>query len=133
MICMSASLEILKFKANERIITQGDTAEKAYMILSGKVRVYLEEGSKVVELAELGEDQIFGESAIFSDAPYGANVETIEDCELYVITPESLAEMLGDADPIVRALIQMLIERLKRTNEALLKSETREYIDVALI
>lgn len=130
---MSASLEILKFKSNERVITQGDTAEKAFMILSGKVRVYLEDGTKIVELAELGEDQIFGESAIFSDAPYGANVDTLEDTELYVITPQSLKEMLSDADPIVRALLQMLIERLKKTNEALLKSETREYIDVALI
>ncbi|MBL4804723.1 MAG: cyclic nucleotide-binding domain-containing protein [Alphaproteobacteria bacterium] len=130
---MTNNLEILKFKANERVITQGDTADKTYMILSGKMRVYLEEGSKIVELAQLGEDQIFGESAIFSDAPYGANVDALEDSELYVITPESMKEMLQDADPIVRALIQMLIERLKKTNEALLKSETREYIDVALI
>ncbi len=130
---MTNNLEILKFKPKERVITQGDKADKAYMILSGKVRVYLEEGSKVVELAELGEDQIFGESSTFSDEPYGANVEAIEDTELYVITPEALNEMLKDADPILRALIQMLIERLKKTNEALLKSETREYIDVALI
>lgn len=130
---MNNNLEILKYEANERVITQGDKAEKAYMVLSGKVRVFLEEGSKIVELAQLGEDQIFGESSIFSDVPYGANVETVEKTELYVITPEALAEMLQDADPIVRAMIHMMIERLKKTNEALLKSETREYIDVALI
>lgn len=130
---MTNNLEILKFKANERVITQGDKANKAYMVLSGKVRVFLEDGTKIVELAELGEDQIFGESAIFTDEPYGANVDTVEDSELYVITPEALTDMLQEADPIVRAMIQMLIERLKKTNEALLKSETREFIDVALI
>ena len=103
------------------------------MILSGKVRVYLEEGTKIIELAELGEDQIFGETAIFSNEAYGANVECIEESELYVITPDSLNDMLKATDPIIRALLQMLIQRLQTTNEALLKSETREFIDVALI
>ncbi len=126
-------LQIENFKAGERIITQGDESDKAYMILSGRVRVYLEDGSKIVDLAELGEDEIFGESAIFNGEAYGANVDAIEDCELYVITPESLNNMLQSADPIIRALLQMLMSRLKSTNEALLKSETREFMDIALI
>ncbi len=121
------------FKSAERIITQGDEAEKAFMILSGSVRVFLEEGSKTIELAKLGEDQIFGESAIFSGEPYGANVEALEDTELMVITPESFNKMLGSADPIIRALLHMVIARLKKTNEALLKSETREFMDIVLI
>jgi len=126
-------LQILNLKAGDKIIQQGEQSDKAYMILSGKVRVFLEDGSKVVELAELGQDEIFGESAIFSDQAYGANVEATEDTELYIITKDSLAAMLQSANPIIRALIQMLIARLKTTNEALLKSETREFIDVALI
>ena len=122
-----------EFKAGERIITKGDTAEKAYMIISGKVRVFLEEDTKQVDLATLEEDDIFGETAIFSNQAYGANVEAVEDTELFVITPESLSEMLKGSDPIVRALIRMLIERLKNTNEALLKSETREFMDIAFV
>lgn len=132
-MAIADDLQILTFKTGERIVTQGESSDKAYMILSGKVRVFLEEGTKIVELAELGEDEIFGESAIFSGTAYGANVEASEDSELYVITEASLNNMLQDSDPIVRALIQMLIARLKATNEALLKSETREFIDVALV
>ena len=129
----ASDLQILNFKEGDRVITQGDEATAAYMVLSGKVRVFLEDGTKIIDLAELGEDQIFGESAIFSGEPYGANVEAIEDTELYVITPDALNTMLQDSDPIIRALIQMLSARLKATNEALLKSETREFIDVGMI
>lgn len=121
------------FQAGERIITKGDNADKAFMIMSGKVRVFLEEDTKQVELATLEEDAIFGETAIFSDQVYGANVEATEETELFIITPESLSEMLKGSDPIVRALIRMLIERLKNTNQALLKSETREFMDIAFI
>ena len=126
-------LQIEKYKAGDKIVAQGAQSDKAYMILSGRVRVYLQDGTKMIDLAKLGEDEIFGETAIFSGEAYGANVEALEDCELYVITPASLNSMLQNADPIIRALLQMLIARLKNTNEALLKSETREFIDVALI
>ena len=88
------------FKSGDRILSKGDQAEKAYMILSGRVKVFLEDGSKRVELAELGEDQIFGESAIFTGQPYGANVEAIEDTELHVITPQSFQDMMSGTDPI---------------------------------
>ena len=103
------------------------------MIIDGKVRVFLEDGTKQVELAVLEEDAIFGETAIFSGQAYGAHVEALEDTELFVITPESLSEMLKGSDPIVRALIRMLIDRLQSTNEALLKSETREFMDIAFV
>ena len=124
---------IVNFAQGERIITKGDEADRAYMILSGTVRVFLEDGSKVIELARLGHEEIFGESAIFSGEPYGANVEAAEDCELLEITKQSFLEKLQTADPIIRALILMLVERLRTTNEALLKSETREFMDIDLI
>ena len=125
--------DVLNFKKGERIISKGDKATSAYMVLSGKVRVFLEEGSKVIELAVLGQEEIFGETAIFLEETYGANVEAAEDCEILEITPETMNEKLKGADPIVQTLLHMLIKRLKKTNQSLLKSETREFIDVGLI
>lgn len=121
------------FKAGERIITIGDPAVKAYMVVEGKVRVYIEKDTKEVDLAVLEKDAIFGETAIFSGEAYGANVDAKEDCELMVITPETMNDMLKDANPIIRALIGMLIERLRNTNDAFLKSETREFMDIGFV
>ena len=123
----------ISIKADERIIEKGQDADKAYMIVSGSVSVYLEEAGKKVELATLEQGEIFGETAIFSEGTYGANVEAIEDTELFAITPDTLNDMLQGSDPLVRAILRMLIERLQTTNEALLKSETREFMDIAFI
>jgi CRP/FNR family cyclic AMP-dependent transcriptional regulator len=125
--------EIKKFSNGERILTKGEKSVCAYMIISGEVRVFLEEGSKSVQLARLHENEIFGESAIFGDGENGASVEASADCELLPITRASLNEMLNETDPIIQSLIQMLIKRLRATNEALLKSETREFMDIVLI
>lgn len=129
----NTTLTTQTFKPGERIVQQGAEAQTAYLIDSGRVRVFLEQNGKIVDLAELGEDEIFGETALFTGAAYGANVEAIEETEVTLITPEILKIKIQNCDPMMRAIIQMLIERLQRTNKALLESETREFIDVAFV
>lgn len=121
------------YQPDQLIIKQGAQAETAYLIDKGRVKVFLEQDEKIVDLAELGEDEIFGETALFTGAAYGANVVAIEETEVTLITPEILKIKMQNCDPMMRAIIQMLIERLQRTNKALLESETREFIDVAFI
>lgn len=121
------------YSAGERIIKMGDESEAAYLIISGKVRVFLKNEGKVVDLALLGEDEIFGETAIFKGGVYGANVDAIEETELLKITPDSLKNMIESCDPVLGALVKMLIKRLKETNKKLLESETREFMDIALV
>ena len=130
---MNALDNMITYQEGDLIIKKGEQAEKAYMVVSGKVRVFLEEDDKQVELETLEEDHVFGETAIFSNQNYGANVEALEETELFIITPESLNEMLKGSDPIIRAILRMLIDRLQSTNEALLKSETREFMDIAFV
>ena len=121
------------FKPGEIIVSQGEQADTAYMIDRGKVKVYLKDGDKIVDLAELAEDEIFGETALFTGASYGAYVEATEETEVTLITPEILKIKMKSCDPMIRAMMQMLIERLRKTNQALLESETREFIDIAFI
>lgn len=122
-----------RYTKGQPILAKGEVAHKAYMVESGAVRVYLNNEGKIVELAKLGPGEIFGETALFEGGVYGANIEAAEDCVLNVITPGWLDGAIEDVDPMVAALIRMLIARLKSTNEALVKSETREFIDVAFV
>jgi len=121
------------YAKGQSILTKGQTAHKAYMVEKGAVRVYLNNDGKIVELARLGPGEIFGETALFEGGVYGANIDAAEDSVLNVITPGWLDGAIEDVDPMVAALIRMLIARLKSTNEALVKSETREFIDVAFV
>jgi CRP/FNR family transcriptional regulator len=121
---------ICHYEAGERILSIGEPATQAYMIRSGKVRVYLKKDGKTVDLALLGPGEIFGEAALFKGGEYGANVDAIENLDVAIITPETLEAMMSSSHPFIRALISMLGERLKQTNTRLVKSETREFIDI---
>ena len=114
---MSEALETFIFPEGRVIIEEGEPAIEAYMIERGKVRVYVTKGDKKVELAELGEDQIFGETALFRGSDYGASVEVIEETTVVKITPKILDIKIRLCDPMIRALIRMMMERQRETNK----------------
>ncbi len=126
--------DIITFEAGERIISEGEPAAAAYIILKGKVRVFLEKDGKSVALAELAITDMFGETALFDNGgTYGANVENLEPVELVVISPDEFKEKLEECDPMIRNMYGIMMERLRKTNEALVNSETREFMDIILV
>lgn len=105
----------------EVIIEQGDMGQNAFLIQSGDVVVYTESAGKKVELARMGPGQIIGEMALVAVGLRTATVQAVTDCNLIVITRETLNEKLQKSDPTVRALVTMLMKRLAQSNKALLR------------
>src|SRR5688572_111559 len=96
-----------KYKTGERIITRGDNAAAAYLVLNGKVKVSLDRGGRQVTLGELGSGAIFGETALIGSGVYGANVDALQDTEVALITPESFKGKIENCDPMLRAILEM--------------------------
>lgn len=118
---MSDSLETFIYPAGRVIIEQGAPAMEAFLIESGRVKVTIEKEGKTVELAQLSADQIFGETALFKGSDYGATVTAIEETTVVKITPDILDIKIRLCDPMIRALIQMMMERQRRSNDELIK------------
>lgn len=99
---------------------EGEGGDCAFLVQSGKVRIYAGGSGKKVELATMGPGQIFGEMALVVDGPRTATVEAIEDCNLIVLTRDKLKQKLEKSDPTVRALMPMLMKRLVEANNVIL-------------
>ncbi len=109
-------LERRFFPEGQIIISDGDEADRAYIIQSGSVKVYKDKDGKLVELAKLGAGAIFGETALMFDEPRTATVIAVEDCNLVVITRKVMEEKLEDSDATIRAIVKMMKERIKSAN-----------------
>jgi len=120
---MEQELQEVNYKSGDIIIEQGEPAMEAYLIVSGQVKVYLEQNGKEIELARLGENEIFGETALFKGSDYGANVMATEDTVLIAITPDILDSKIKKCDPMIRALMRMMMTRLRQTNAALINAK----------
>ena len=77
-----SNAEKFNIPAGELIFSEGDIADYIYFIHSGKVSVYIEQFTKIIELCELEAGQLFGEIGIINESKRSASVKTLEDCEL---------------------------------------------------
>lgn len=106
------------------IIKQDDPGNCAYLIQSGSVRVYTEHDGKRVELARLDSGQIFGEMALIFDESRTASVTATEDCNLIILTRQTLKQKLDRSDPTVRAIVTMLTHRVMIGNNEVINKKS---------
>lgn len=105
------------------IMKEGEFGANAFLIQSGSVKVFITEEDKNVTLATLETGQIFGEMALIFDGPRTASVQAVQDCNLIVITRQQFKDKLGGTDPTIRAVVNMLANRILDTNNSLLNKK----------
>ena len=77
------------------IISEGDKADKVYMIIEGKVKVYKKDSSGFdTELATIEKGNIIGEMALFDKGVRSACVKTIEPSKFLIFDGDKFLEMV---------------------------------------
>jgi CRP/FNR family transcriptional regulator len=105
-------------KANEALFVAGDPGDGCYRLERGlfKVVVTSPQGEERI-LAMLGPGAIVGEFAMLDGGPRSASVFAVRDCELSFISREEFEERTRRHPEIYQYLINVLITRLRRTDE----------------
>ena len=98
--------------AGEIVVRQGEYADTAYIIVSGRCEVTREEQGeqRVLRVMEAGE--VFGETAILAGSPRTATVRALTEVSLYAITGEVFKREVGRWNPWVAQFVQTLARRL---------------------
>ena len=102
---------------NGVVITEGELTRSLYVILSGKVKVYLndEDGRELV-LDVKGPGEYFGEM-VLDEGPRSASVATIEPCQFAVISMADFKAVLIEQPEIALQVIKNLIHMARGLNE----------------
>ena len=110
--------KILKYRKGEQIIKQGDYGISIYKILCGKVQVFRRSEGVDVPLATLGAGAIIGEMGFLGkDAEVrSASAGALENTELEVWHPHELAKKYEQTSPVIKAIIDQALDRLRRIN-----------------
>ncbi len=102
---------------NVVVITEGEFTRSLYMIVSGKVKVYLnDESGKELVLDVKGPGEYFGEM-VLDEGPRSASVMTIEPCQFAVITMADFRAALLEHPEIALQVITNLIRMTRGLNE----------------
>lgn len=110
---MSTSVHQISKPAGERIFQEGDEADCAYLIEHGRIEISVERDGDTVVLGELGPGDILGEMAVIDRFCRTATAKVMEECLLTVVTPQQIQQRIQSSDPIVRALLSVLLSRYR--------------------
>lgn len=107
------------YPKNAVIITEGDLSDSLYVILSGHVKVFLnDEHGKEVILDVHGPGSFVGEMA-FDDLPRSASAMTLEPCSLAVVPQSRFREFLQHDPDAALQLVRHLIRRARTATESI--------------
>ena len=105
-------------RKNTLFIDKGDESSSLYVIVSGKVKVFIsDENGKEIILNTMGEGEYFGELALLADMPRTASVMTLEDSKFIVITKAAFSDCLKKHADMSLKLIQSLAYRVAALTE----------------
>lgn len=103
---------------NSIIINEGDDTSSLYIIIEGRVKVFLtDESGKEVVLNTQSAGEYFGEVSLFDDGLRSASVMTLEDCQFAVLTKQTFIQLITDNPTLSLSIISGLTQRLRALSE----------------
>jgi CRP-like cAMP-binding protein len=103
-----------EYPAGYVLFKRGDPAEKAYLLLSGEVDIFLPPNQE--PMARLGPGDLLGEQAILSGGLRSATAVAAKAISCTEITTDSLRSLLGQQTTLIRPVIESLMLQLALEN-----------------
>ncbi len=106
------------YPRNTIVLRQGEPPHSLYIVLSGKVKVYVngKDGKELV-LGTLGPNGYFGEMALIDDSPRSANVRTTTESKIAVVSKANFMKCVGRNPEIAMNLLRTLAQRVRELND----------------
>ncbi|WP_204163498.1 cyclic nucleotide-binding domain-containing protein [Nocardioides gilvus] len=115
---LSNSMAESKIRRGDVLFHEGDSGDKLYIVLDGKVKL----GRSAADgrenlLAVMGPGQMFGELSLFDPGPRSATVTAVTDVAFASLSHEDLLRWLDGRPMVARSLLNQLAGRLRKSND----------------
>jgi len=115
---LSTQVVTRQFPKNSIVVTQGDETDSLYVIMDGKVDVFLQnDKGKEIIINTLGECDSFGELAPLGGIPRQASIITTESSTLVIISRQVFMDTLLTKPAISMRIINRLIDLIQNLTE----------------
>jgi CRP/FNR family cyclic AMP-dependent transcriptional regulator len=92
---LAGQVEVKTFTPRQRIWKMGDAGGRAYVLVSGRVRVAtVDEDNQEVVVDEPGAGEFFGFASMLEQTPHQTSATAVEECECVEVDREDIAVLL---------------------------------------
>lgn len=117
----AGKLERICFAAGERIFSQGDAGDAAYILQQGRVTLFQHHEGHRIEVCEIGSGEIFGEMAVLDGGRRSASAVAAEDCVVARVPQPMFLEKLEGTDRFIKALMELFIKNIRNSPKLFLR------------
>jgi CRP-like cAMP-binding protein len=107
------------YKDGQPILKEGSHGEGTYVILAGKVRIIKKIDGEPVTIAELEENEYFGEMSFLDRQPRSASAVAVGEVKLGLLDKDYLEEEINKTSEDFRSILIALTNRLRHTTSQL--------------
>ncbi|MGB5975588.1 MAG: cyclic nucleotide-binding domain-containing protein [Nodosilinea sp.] len=115
LVRLASVMDEVFYEGSYTIITQGQEGRSMYIVVSGRVSVHI--GDQ--QVAQLEQNECFGEMSVFDAEPRSASVTTLEPCACLVLTQQQLYDAIDETPGIAVNVIRLLSRRIRELNQDL--------------
>ena len=119
-------MEKIAAKKNQLIFEAGDKAESVYLIVSGKIGIFLPINRTDTPNFILGDNEIFGEMGVIDQSLRVGRATALTDVDLIKISRDEFNDKLAESDPFITGLIRVLVSRIRDLLKKTLPIETNK-------
>ena len=119
-------MEKIAAKKNQLIFEAGDKAESVYLIVSGKIGIFLPINRTDTPNFILGDNEIFGEMGVIDQSLRVGRATALTDVDLIKISRDEFNDKLAESDPFITGLIRVLVTRIRDLLKKPLPIETHK-------
>ena len=106
-------LRWVEVAGGDTLMRQGDRGEALYLLVSGRLRVYIEEDQQRRVVREIARGEVVGEMSLYTDAPRSATLVAIRDSVLVSLEKADFNRLLATSPTVSMALTRQIIQRLQ--------------------
>jgi CRP/FNR family transcriptional regulator, cyclic AMP receptor protein len=106
----------LKFEKGAAIFHEGDPGCEMYVIMSGKIRIFISTGGRPLTLAFAKKGDFFGEMSLLEELPRSASAETVEDAELIALGKTDFKFLIQQHPDIAMKVLARFSTRLRNAD-----------------
>lgn len=103
----------LQLAGGETLMRQGEPGDALYLLVTGRLRVYVDDGEARRVVRDLQRGEVVGEMSLFTDAPRSATLVAVRDSLLVGLAKEDFARLQAASPAVTQALTRRAIERLR--------------------
>lgn len=112
---LSTRTSVAAFKKNEVIIKRGDNSDEMFLIISGKVQVVSEDGTKTFDTMKAG--SFFGEVGMLNNSARTATITSATDVELIVLSKKDYYQVVKQYPECHKIVLLEAEKRLKNVQK----------------